>query len=104
MVDATNVERHARAALVRRSSAVRLPAYAIVLAPAPAVVHARNAARPGRVVPADVVDRHLDRLAELGRTPTTITARLLAEGFADARVLVTAAELDAFAVRRSATR
>jgi predicted kinase len=63
VVDATNVEQHARRALVARANAAGIPAIAIVFALPPGIVHARNAARTQRVVDSSVVDRHLDRLA-----------------------------------------
>lgn len=51
VVDATSVTAFARGGLVRRAAAHRIPAIAIVLDLDPRVVHARNAARAGRVVP-----------------------------------------------------
>ena len=59
LVDATNVERKARRALLRRARAARLPGVAIVLDLPEHVVLARNAARTGRVVNPDVVRHHL---------------------------------------------
>ncbi len=59
VVDATNVERHARIALVRRARAARVAAVAIVLDLSPRLVLARNAARPERIVDPAVVRRHL---------------------------------------------
>ena len=53
----------ARRSLVQRAAVARVPAIAIVLDPPPATVHARNAARVGRSVPADAVDRQLADLA-----------------------------------------
>ena len=87
VVDATNVERHARLSLVRVARAAGRPAAAIVLAPDAATVHARNALRPGRVVPPDVVDRHLAALAQLGGDPAAIVATLRLEGFAAVHVV-----------------
>ena len=63
VVDATNVEHHARRALVERAYAAGVPAIAIVLALPRGVVYARNAARTERVVDSSVVERHLARLA-----------------------------------------
>jgi protein phosphatase len=100
VVDATNIETAARTALLRITRLLGVPAVAIVLAAAPADVHARNAARPGRVVPADVVSRQLGRLARLGAAPEAIAARLTAEGFAAAHVLTTTADLAAVRVER----
>src|SRR3954468_23565643 len=48
VVDATNVERHARAALIRLARAIRVPAVAVVLDLPPDVVQIRNAARRPR--------------------------------------------------------
>lgn len=62
VVDATNVERHARNALVRRARAARVPAVAIVLDLPPRLVVARNTARPERSVDPAVVRRHLAML------------------------------------------
>jgi hypothetical protein len=53
----------------------------VLLADGPAI-HARNASRPGRVVPADIVDRHLAALGRLGDGPDAIRAALTLEGFA----------------------
>ncbi len=61
VVDATNVGRPARKALLNRARGARLPATAIVFDLPPAVVDARNAAR-GRVVDPAVVGRHLELL------------------------------------------
>jgi predicted kinase len=87
VVDATNVEPAARAALRRIAAVASLPAIAIVIVDTAAAVHARNAARPGRVVPAAVVDRHLDRVAGLGGDPAAIAAALVGEGFAAVHVV-----------------
>jgi predicted kinase len=102
VVDATNVEPTARATLRRLASTARVPAIAIALVPPATEVHARNAKRAGRVVPPDVVDRHLGRLDRLGATAAAIGAALRAEGFAAAHVVRTTAEIDALEVRRVA--
>lgn len=102
VVDATNVEPAARRALVQLARTAAVPTVAIVLALPGLDVHARNAGRPGRVVPADIVDRHLGRLATLGDDPDSIGARLRAEGFAAVHVLATGEELSSLAVRRVA--
>lgn len=81
VVDATNVERHARLALVRLARTHAVPVVALVLVASPATVHARNAARHERVVPRDVVDRHLEALARLGPDEDAIVATLTLEGF-----------------------
>jgi protein phosphatase len=103
VVDATNVERSARLSLVRIARAAGAPAIAIALAVPAAEAHARNAGRIGRVVPTDVVDRHLDRLADLGDTAAAIAAALMIEGFSAATVLGTRAELEMARVVRRVT-
>jgi protein phosphatase len=77
VVDATNVTPHARKVLLGRARDARVPAIAIVLDPPAATVHAQNAGRTARVVPSDVVDRHL-----AGLRVTVDPGRLEAEGFA----------------------
>ena len=76
VVDATNVQHHARVALLRRARAAGLTAAAIVLALPDAVALARNRSRPGRTVDETVV---LRQLAELRRTADP--GRLESEGF-----------------------
>jgi protein phosphatase len=100
VVDATNVEAPARAALRRLAAAAAVPAVAIVIQLPASDVHERNRRRAGRIVPADIVDRHLASLDRLGTSPATIVARLRAEGFAAVHVLSSAAEIDAVAIRR----
>ena len=87
VVDATNVQPSARSALLRIAWAAGVGATAVVVRTPPAAVHARNAARPGRVVPAEIVDRHLAALDTLGPDPGSIVARLVAEGFDAVHVL-----------------
>jgi protein phosphatase len=89
VVDATNVEDRARRALLLLARAAGVPAVAIVLQVPGAIVHVRNTGRAGRVVPAEVVDRHLDQLARLGAGGEAIAARLLREGFAAVEVVDT---------------
>ena len=101
VVDATNLTEAARAALLRRAGAAAVRAIAIVLVPPAAVVHARNAARPGRVVPADVVDRQLAAAATLGANQQEIASRLRTEGFAAVHVLETPEAIDALTIVRS---
>jgi len=88
VVDATSVERAARAALLRIAARAEVPATAIVLLVPAGEVHARNAARTGRIVPAAIVDRHLEALARLGANGTAIAAALTTEGFSRVHVLV----------------
>lgn len=95
VVDATNVERHARRALLTRARSAGVPAIAIVLDLPADVVHARNGTRLARVVEPAVVDRHIERLASaLG------SDELANEGFAAIHVLRSTAEADAVVVTR----
>lgn len=102
VVDATNVERHARRSLIRLAAEAGLTATALAIVATPGEVHARNRGRTGRIVPTDVVDRHLAAVASLGDDPAAIAAALLGEGFAAVRILVTTADLDALRVARVA--
>jgi len=87
VVDATNVEPAARRSLLQRAAAAHASATAVVLALPDELVHARNAGRPGRPVPRDVVERHLARMTDLvGAGVLSAIATLSAEGFA--RVVV----------------
>ncbi|HEY6568973.1 MAG TPA: AAA family ATPase [Candidatus Limnocylindrales bacterium] len=96
VVDATSVQRGARAALLRRSAAAGVPAVAVVLALPPDVVQARNRERPpGAIVPAEAVDRQLAALATALR-PDGMDA----EDFARIHVLTTPADVDAAVVLR----
>ena len=96
VVDATNVEGRARAALLRRAMAARLPAVAIVFDLPPRVVLARNAARATRVVPSDVVEMHL------GLLRTAIDrGRLEGEGFERVYRLRQPREVDAAVIVRA---
>jgi len=95
VVDATNIESSARRPLVRLARTAGVPATAIVIAAAPARVHERNERRAGRVVPVEVVDRHLAGLTRLGATADEIAERLRAEGFAAASVLTSDEDLEA---------
>jgi protein phosphatase len=95
VVDATNVEHHARRALVERARAAGLPAIAIVLDLPAGIVHARNAARTERVVDSSVVERHLARLAvALGDGGIT------SEGFAAVHILGSVEEIAGVVVER----
>jgi protein phosphatase len=93
VVDATNVTAFARRSLVRRATAKNIPAVAIVLALEPAIVRARNATRPGRIVPEPAVARQLDDLARSLRH-----GGLAADGFAAVHVLRSARELEELAI------
>ena len=89
VVDATNVERHARRALVRRAAAADAPAIAILFALPAEIVLARNASRVRRVVGRDIVERHLALVAAL--SPESLTA----EGFAAVHTLRSRADVAA---------
>jgi len=90
VVDATNVTSFARRSLVRRAAAHDVPAVALVLDLAPALVLARNATRPGRIVPEAAVCRQLADLARSLRRD-----ELAGDGFAAVHRFRTAAEVEA---------
>lgn len=97
VVDATNVEWSARRALLKRAATAGVPAVAIVLDLPPAVVLARNAGRPVRVVNEGVVRRHLARLRDsLGVAASPLDG----EGFLRVVVLRDARDVDSVAVVR----
>lgn len=98
VVDATNLTVAARATILRRAALATVPTIAIVLVPPPGDVHARNAARPGGVVPAAVVDRQLVAAATLGATPQDIANHLVDEGFAAVHVLASTEAIDSAVV------
>ena len=94
VVDATNVTAPARRALLGRAARAGIPAIAVVLdLPTPVVV-ARNAARPGRTVPGDVVRRQLADLR------ASLRSGLDSEGFAVVVRLGRPADLDGVQVVR----
>jgi predicted kinase len=97
VVDATNLERSGRQALVVRAGAAGLPAIAIVLDLAPATVFARNAGRSDRIVDELVVQRQLQRLRHSldGRA-----AHLTGEGFRQIVILRDPLELDELRILR----
>ena len=96
VVDATNVTAYARRALVKRAIAAGVPAVAIVLALPEPLVLARNATRPGRIVPMAAVRRHLDDLERSMRRGLEL------EGFATVHLLRTADEGDDLEIERRA--
>ena len=98
VVDATNVERKARRALLARAAAAGVPSLALVLDLPPAVVLARNAGRSGRVVDEVVVRRHLGRLRSSLDGPG---GGLRAEGFDQVVVLHDPRDVDEVRIRRS---
>jgi protein phosphatase len=95
VVDATNVQAHARLRLLRRAAKSHVPAVAIVLdLPTPLVLE-RNASRQDRMVPEAVMRR---QLADLGRT---LRGRQLErEGFAMVVHLAAPADVDAARIMR----
>ncbi|MEX1168896.1 MAG: AAA family ATPase [Chloroflexota bacterium] len=97
VVDATNVDRGARQALLRRAISAGLPAVAIVLDLPAEVILARNAGRPGRVVDERVVWLHLARLRETLDRPRR---QLETEGFSLVVVLGNPREVDQVSVVR----
>ena len=97
VVDATNVERAARQALLALASSAGIPAVAIVLDLAPATVIARNAGRTNRVLDEAVVRRHLARLRASLDGPG---GPLDGEGFERVFVLRDPLEIDATTIVR----
>jgi protein phosphatase len=98
VVDATNATRAARMALTRRAGTHGAPVIGILLDLPGETVLRRNAGRggagagEGRLVPEDVVHRHLAALAGLD------DARLRAEGFMVVRRFRTTGEVDSLQV------
>jgi predicted kinase len=107
VVDATNVTRAARVALISRARISGAPVFGIVLDLPPATVLRRGAGRvegptnadavgattfPGRDVPVAVVRRHLDAVA------ATDDEQLLAEGFEVVRRLRSPAEVESLRI------
>jgi protein phosphatase len=95
VVDATNVTRAARRALLRRAAAAGIPAVAIVFELPLAAVLEQNARRPGRVVEAPVVERQWRTLAA-----ALARGALDEEGFAAIHRLRSPAEVAAARVVR----
>ena len=99
VIDATNVQPHARRSLVARAAEAGVPCVAIVLDLPPDVVLSRNAARPGATaVPEPAVRAQLEALAAiLGGDPAIAWS-----GFATVHRLRTPADVEAAVVRRVA--
>jgi protein phosphatase len=97
VVDATNIERSARLALLRRASSAGLPAVAIVFDLPADVVLARNAARSERMVDEHVVRDHLDRLRPAIDWPMS---HLASEGFSQVVLLRDQVEIDGTTIVR----
>jgi protein phosphatase len=97
VVDATNVQRSARRALLVRAGVAGLPAVAIVFDLPPATILRRNAGRASRIVAEHVVRRHLERLRHSldGRE-----ANLGDEGFHRVIVLRDPGEVDGLRIVR----
>jgi predicted kinase len=95
VVDATNVERHARRALLVRAARAGVPAAAIVFDLDAELVLARNAARAGRVVDPAIVTLHLRQLRAL-----LDRGSIEAEGFGRVYRLRQPVEVDAVTVVR----
>lgn len=94
VVDATNSRREHRRPLVARARRAGVPAVALVLDLAPAVVHAQQAGRD-RQVDAAVIDRHL-----AGVRHTVDAGQLAAEGFAIVEILRSPAAVRALVIER----
>lgn len=92
VVDATNLTRDARVALLGRALRAGVPSLALVLDLPPDLVIARNAGRDGRVVPERAVRRHLAQM----RTVTDVDLRQ--EGFSVVRRCRSPAEVAALRV------
>jgi protein phosphatase len=93
VVDATNVTRPARRALLQRAERHGVPAIAIVLDLEPRLVLERNARRSGSPVPIAAVERQLAALAR-----SIAGGSLATEGFAAVHVLRTPGAVAAFRV------
>jgi predicted kinase len=100
VVDATNVQRHARLSLLRRAAAATVPAVAIVLDIPEEDCLAGDRSRPGRHVDPAVIHRQWLDLQEA----LQLRGGLLHEGFASVGRLTDRAEVDALIIRRDPTR
>jgi predicted kinase len=94
VIDATNVTGFARRSLTKRAQRHGVPAVAIVLDLEPTLVQARNATRPGRIVPIEAVANQLASLARSIRRDEWEH-----EGFARIHVIRTPAELDDLSIQ-----
>ena len=95
VVDATNLTQQARRALTDRARSGGVPIVAFVLDLPSEVVLARNAARHDRVVPEDVVRRHLADVRRL-----VDGSALQRDGFTTVATLRDPAAVDALEIRR----
>lgn len=101
VVDATNVERSARQALLVRAKAAGLPAIAIVLDLPAATIFAQNAGRSIRVVDEGVIRRHVERLRHSLDGPA---GHLPVEGFQQIVILRDSLERDQLRIVRRPAR
>lgn len=101
VVDATNVDRTARRALLQRAAAAGVPAVAIILDLPAGIVLTRNAMRLERVVEELIVRDHLARLRLAIDAPNT--RDLQSEGFTQVVRFRDPDEVDAARIVRIAT-
>ena len=94
VVDATNVEHHARRGLLRLASRRGVPAVAIVFDLPLETLLAQDGLRPGRTVPREVIERHH---RTLGRV--LADGNIEGEGFAMIYLLTTVADVEAIDVK-----
>lgn len=99
VVDATNVERAARLALLAHARAAGLPAIGVVLDLPPAIVLERNASRSTRVVEGAAVLLHLARLRASLDGPN---GDLRLEGFREVHLFREPVEIDEVRIQRVA--
>ena len=99
VVDATNVTSYARRSLLRRAATHGVPAVAIVLDLPADLVLARNATRPGHIVPIAAIERQLADLARSLRHD-----QLATEGFALVHHLRLPEDVDRVAVHAPSRR
>lgn len=97
VVDATNVQRSARHALLVRAAIAGVPTVAIVLDLPPATILDRNATRASRNVDERVVRRHLERLRDSLDGPG---GRLPDEGFGRVVILRDPRQVDDLTIVR----
>jgi protein phosphatase len=95
VVDATNTKPDQRRPLVARARAAGVSTVAVVLDVPPAVVHAQNAGRAGRIVDREVVDRQLTAVRR-----TLEAGQLIAEGFDHVVILRSTADVASLEVER----
>ena len=94
VIDATNLTRAARAEVRRIAARHEVPVVAIILDLPEAIVRRRNAGRAGRVVPDEIISRHLEEL-RMALLPGGLTA----EGYYRVVRLTDPTEVDALSIR-----